>query len=150
MIWFVETSEDFFAFKSMHDHSFSLTMVDDFTKCTCVYVMKSNAEVWPLLKKFFALAEYQFQTTIKIVRTDNCLGFNINDFLLLRCHLPMFLCWFLSSKWWHRTKTPTYLNVARSISCQAHLPPKFFGRLHINDSYLISRIPTPNYRGEVF
>lgn len=76
----------------MHDHSFSLTMVDDFTKCTCVYVMKSNAEVWPLLKKFFALAEYQFQTTIKIVRTDNCLGFNINDFLLLRCHLPMFLC----------------------------------------------------------
>lgn len=46
--------------------------------------MKSKAKVPPLLRKFFALVENQFQIIIKIIRTDNGPEFNMADSMLLK------------------------------------------------------------------
>lgn len=48
-----------------------LTIVDDFSRCTLVLLMKSKAETSLHLKNFFAMLKTQFSTNIRAVRNDN-------------------------------------------------------------------------------
>ncbi|KAJ0041240.1 hypothetical protein Pint_26645 [Pistacia integerrima] len=50
---------------------FFLTLVDDFTRNTWIFLMRHKYETIIHLKKFFALAYTQFSASIKIVRSDN-------------------------------------------------------------------------------
>lgn len=59
-----------------HDgYKYFLTIVDDYSRGTWVYLMSSKSNVFSLLKSFVSLVENQFATTIKRVRTDNGLEF---------------------------------------------------------------------------
>ena len=48
-----------------------LTIADDFTRCTWVFLMSSKFDTQPLLKSFFLFVRTQFNVNIKIIRTDN-------------------------------------------------------------------------------
>jgi len=50
---------------------FLLTIVDDFTQCTWVFLMQHESEVHHLFMNFVKFVQTQFHTTIKIVRSDN-------------------------------------------------------------------------------
>lgn len=43
-----------------------LTIVDDFTQCTWVYLMNHKSETCPFLENFFAMVKTQYQAQIKI------------------------------------------------------------------------------------
>ena len=61
-------------------HRFFLTIVDDASRATWVFLMKAKSEVRPLIISFYNMIHTQFQTPIKSIRTDNALEFIMNDF----------------------------------------------------------------------
>lgn len=50
-----------------------LTIVDDFSRETWTFLLSTKANVFTILKHFLAMIERQFQTTVKILRSDNAL-----------------------------------------------------------------------------
>lgn len=48
-----------------------LTIIDDFTKCTWVYLMSTKIQVFSLIKNFIAYVSAQFKTYVQIRRSDN-------------------------------------------------------------------------------
>ncbi|XP_075091952.1 uncharacterized protein LOC107815453 [Nicotiana tabacum] len=48
-----------------------VTIVDDYSMCTWIYLIQSKCEVFVVLKNFFALIKNQFDKNIKILRSDN-------------------------------------------------------------------------------
>ena len=56
---------------SIHGHKFCLSIVDDFTRHTWVFLMKSRSETTGLLNSFVVLIKNKFNQSIKIMRTDN-------------------------------------------------------------------------------
>ena len=48
-----------------------LTIVDDFSRHTWVYLMRHKSETQGLLRNFFAQVQTQFNTTVKCLRADN-------------------------------------------------------------------------------
>lgn len=60
-------------------HRFFLTIVDDYTRMTWVYLLRSKSDALLYLKQFFVLIKTQFSTVIKIVRSDNGYEFFKNE-----------------------------------------------------------------------
>ena len=61
---------------------FFLTIVDDYTRCTWLFLMNHKSETQHLLESFITFAQNQFQASIKTIRVDNGLEFiSMYDFL---------------------------------------------------------------------
>ncbi|KAF7843884.1 Integrase, catalytic core [Senna tora] len=56
---------------SMSGAHYFLTLVDDFSRGTWIFLMKDKANVWQILDQFFTMITNQFGKTIKILRSDN-------------------------------------------------------------------------------
>ena len=56
-------------------HKYFLTIVDDCTRSTWVYLMKSKSDTRPLLQSFYFIIKTQFNKSIKVFRTNNGLEF---------------------------------------------------------------------------
>ena len=56
-----------------------LTIVDDYSRATWVYLMMGKYEVGSLIKNFCAMAKTQFNKQVKVIRSDNG-----QEFLCLR------------------------------------------------------------------
>ena len=51
--------------------NFILTIVDDFTRATWIYLMKTKAQSISFSKHFYAYVETQFHCQIQSIRSDN-------------------------------------------------------------------------------
>ena len=51
--------------------SFFLTVVDDFTRCTWIHLMKYKSELVPIFTDFLQYIQTQFHSCVQHVRTDN-------------------------------------------------------------------------------
>jgi len=60
-----------FGTASIHGHKFFLTIVDDHNRFTWVYPMIAKSETRDALSRFITLIYNQFNTVIKVVRSDN-------------------------------------------------------------------------------
>jgi len=65
---------------SLHGHHYFLTIIDDSSRFTLVYLMCNKSETRTHLINFVNYAENQFETKIKIIRNDNGHEFKMNDF----------------------------------------------------------------------
>ena len=62
---------------------FFLTIVDDYTRCTWLFLMNHKSETQHLLESFINFAQNQFQTSIKAICIDNRLKFiSMRNFFL--------------------------------------------------------------------
>ena len=95
--------------KAIHDDfKYFLTIVDDATKSTWVYLMKSKSETRPLLISFYKVIHTHFQTNIKVFRTDNAQEF-FHRFLCSTWDcLSTFLCCYSITKFNNEKKASTY------------------------------------------
>ena len=62
------------------DFKFFLTIVDDATRSTWVYLMKAKSNVKHLLISFYNMVYTQFDIGIKVIRSDNAFEFSLPNF----------------------------------------------------------------------
>ncbi|RVW22080.1 Retrovirus-related Pol polyprotein from transposon TNT 1-94 [Vitis vinifera] len=64
-----------------HAHyKYFVTFIDDFSRFTWVYFLQAKAEVFSVFKRFLALIETQFSTSIKVLRSDSGGEYMSNEF----------------------------------------------------------------------
>ncbi|XP_019425060.1 PREDICTED: uncharacterized protein LOC109333936 [Lupinus angustifolius] len=112
---------------SIHGHKYFLTIVDDFTRHTWLFLMFSKAETRNIIINFIHFVYIQYNTHVKTIRSDNGKEFLMSDF-------------YANSGIVHQTscvETPEQnsiverkhrhiLNVTRSFLFQSHLPLCFW------------------------
>ena len=69
-----------FATSTIDGFKYFLTIVDDFTRCTWVYLLKYKFETQIFLPQFATVVNTQFNSKIKIIRSDNGTKFYLKDF----------------------------------------------------------------------
>ncbi len=106
--------------------------------------MKQKSEIGPLIQSFFNLIKTQFSVSIKMVRSDNGLEFQMPTFYAKHDTLHQKSC--VSTPQQNaivKRKHQHLLVVARALRFQANLPLPFWGYCVLTATHLINRIPTP-------
>ncbi|KAJ0049052.1 hypothetical protein Pint_16420 [Pistacia integerrima] len=126
-------------------HRFFLTLVDDFTRVTWIFLMQHKHETVIHLKTFIALVHTQFSASLKIVRSDNGSEFFNSQCAELFTSLGII----------HQSScvaTPQQngvverkhrhlLEVARALRIQTHIPIPYWSECILTACYIINRLP---------
>lgn len=133
--FFVSTSEGYKHF---------LTIVDDHTRVSWVYLLRIKSEVLQVFPGFLKMIENQFQTTVKAVRSDKSPELKFAELFRSNGIQSFHSC----------PETPQQnsvverkhqhiLNMVRALMFQSHLPLEFWGDCILTAVFLIDRISTP-------
>jgi len=116
---------------SMLGYKYFLTIVDDKSRFTWIYLMRLKSEASTLIKSFVFLVQNQFNTKIKTIRTDDgilqqssCVGTPQQNGIVEHKHQHI-------------------LAVARALLFQANLPKFFWAHAVSHAIHIINRLPTP-------
>jgi hypothetical protein len=131
---------------------FFLTVVDDFSRSTWVFLMNHKSEVNTLIPRFFKMVEKQFQTHIQKFQSDNAREFfnsHTNNFFKDLGVLQQSSCAYTPQQnGVVERKHRHLLNVARALHFQSNLPLDFWGDFVLTATYLINRLPTNVLKGQ--
>ncbi|CAL1381785.1 unnamed protein product [Linum trigynum] len=128
-----------------HDgFQYFLTVVDDHSRCTWLYLMSHKSEVKSLLQSFFAMVETQFSRRIKVLRSDQGQEFKMVSFYQQKGCIHEMSCIHTAQQNGRvERKHQHILNVARALKFQSGLPVSFWSHFVMHAIYLINRTPTP-------
>lgn len=131
---------------------FFLTIVDDFTRMTGVFLLQFKSDVVQVFKDFVCYIEKQYKSSVKIVRTDNA-------YELCRGQLQLF---YQSKGIQHQSScvnTPKQNGVAerkhrhllettRALFFQSKVPIQFWGECVLCAAHIINRMPLSVLRND--
>ena len=131
--------------------SYFLTIVEDMSRATWVYLFADKSQVADILVNFFAYVTRQFRTTVQILRTDNGSEFLSTKFqqtLASQGIVHQRSCAYTPQQnGVVERKHKSLLNTARSLKIQASLPIHFWGDCVLAATYLLNRTPTTVLNG---
>ena len=132
---------------SYTNHRYFLTLVDDFSRFTWVYLLQHKSDVATVIPRFCTMIETQFGICVKKFRSDNAPELSLTDFFHKRGMLHDFSCVerpeqnsVVERKHQH------LLNVARALYFQSRIPIQFWTDCVLTATFLINRTPTPLLR----
>jgi hypothetical protein len=136
---------------SSNGSHYFLTLVDDHTRGTWVYLMKHKSQTTNVLVNFYKMIETQFNTKIKRIRSDNGTEFTnskVQTFLMDKGILHETSCVATPQQNAHvERKHRHILNVARALRFQANLPIHFWGECILAATHIINKTPTVANKG---
>jgi len=110
-------------------------------------LMVIKDEAFHLIKSFVALAKTQFDSIVKIIRSDNALELGLSteavDFFAANDIIHQTSC--VQTRQQNgvvERKHKHLLEVSRALLCQSCLPLQFWGDCLLTATYLINRMPT--------
>lgn len=129
---------------NLHQFQYFILFIDDFSRMTWVYFLKQKSDVPQTFIHFYNLVQTQYQTQIKILRTDNG-----SEYTPLR---PFFQDKGLVSQTScphspqqngvAERKNRIILEMARSMLLESHTPKSFWPDAIGTAVYLLNRLPT--------
>jgi hypothetical protein len=131
---------------SLNGSRWFVSFIDDYSRMTWVCLMKTKDEVSMLFKKFHKMVTTQYQSQIKVFRTDNgreLVNRDVDSFLNLHGMVHQTTC----------TSTPQQngvaerknrhlLEVVRASLFGACMPTRYWGDALTAAAYLINRVPS--------
>ncbi|KAG6676363.1 hypothetical protein I3842_15G147500 [Carya illinoinensis] len=130
--------------QSYNGTKYFLTIVDQYTRCTWIYLLQTKSEARTSLQNFIALAATQFESQIKTIRSDNGAEFHMPSFYQSKGILHQRTC--IATPQQNalaERKHQHILNVARALKFQSGLPMKYWTDFITTAVHLINRTPTP-------
>ena len=131
---------------SLLGHRYYVTFIDDYTRCTWVYLMKKKSEVFSLFMSFLQMIKTQFKTTVRTLRSDNGREYVSNDFRsTLSQHglLQQFSCPYTPEQnGVAERKNRSIMTVVRCLLCGMHVPKHFWDMAVLTATYLLNRTPS--------
>ncbi|KAI3499188.1 hypothetical protein L1887_34981 [Cichorium endivia] len=129
-----------------------LTVVDDFTRATWVYLLKSKDEVFGFIFSLSKILQTQFSVKIKTIRTDNGTEF-VNNRMKTFCTnegiIHQTTCAYTPQQnGVVERKHRHILNVARSLMFEAGIPLQYWGDAILTSVFLINRTPSSVLNGK--
>ena len=133
-----------FSTTSIHGHKYFLTVLDDFTRFTWVFLLKSKSEAPGKLQNFVIFVKVHFNAQIKFIRSDNGPEFKLDAFYASKGIIHQTSCRETPQQNGRvERKHQHILNVGRALLFQSHLPQIFWSYAILHAVFLINRIPSP-------
>jgi hypothetical protein len=129
--------------KSVHNHSYFLTAVDDYSRHTWIILMKNKSETRTHVQNFIKTVETQHNHIVKSIRTDNGPEFQMPQFFASKGILHQTSC--VESPQQNgrvERKHQHILNIARALLIQSNLPKSFWSYAVSHAVFIMNRIPT--------
>jgi transposase InsO family protein len=132
---------------SMSGSRYFVIFVDDFSRYTWVFLMKSRSELLDIYRNFAKMIETQFSKPIKAFRSDNALEYTQHDFQSILKHygtISHLSCPGTSQQNGRaERKLRHILDTVRALLLSTSLPTPFWGEATLTAVYTINRLPTP-------
>ena len=127
-----------YSLSSIHGHKYFMTIVGDYLRYIWVFSLKQKSEVVKILENFVVFIQTQFETAIKVIRSDNETEFFMTNFFINKVIIYQISC----------VNTPQQnslverkhghlLNVARAFMIQSHLPKIYWSYYVIHVAHII-------------
>jgi len=133
----------------VHGHMYFLTIVDDYSKHTWIFLMNAKSQTRELLQNFIMKIKTQFNKTIKTVRSDNCPKFNFNA--LYNDHGIEHQKSYVETRQQNSVverKHQDTLNKTRSLIFQSNIPKAYWNYASSHVVCLINRLPSVILKGK--
>jgi len=128
------------------NYKYFVTFIDDYSRFTWLYFLRSKSEVFSMFKKFLTYVETQFQASVKILRSDSGGEYMSNEFQKYLQQKGI-----LSQRSFLYTpqqngmaerKNRHLLDITRSLLLQASVPSRFWAEALSTAVFLINRLPS--------
>jgi len=123
-----------------------LTIVDDHSRMTWIYLLKLKSDVVVVLRNFFQLVSTQFGKRVKVLRSDNGTEFvnsNFHDLFTSLGIIHQKSCVYTPQQNGVVERKHRYiLELARAIRFQGSIPIKYWGHCVLGAVYMINRLPS--------
>ncbi|KAK6796289.1 hypothetical protein RDI58_003990 [Solanum bulbocastanum] len=130
-----------------------VSFIDDYSRCTWVFLMKDRSELFAIFKSFFAEIQNQFGVSIRTFRSDNALEYLSSQFQEFMTHKGII----------HQTTCPYtpqqngvaerknrhLIETARTLLLESNVPLRFWGDAILTSCYLINRMPSSSIQNQV-
>ena len=123
-----------------------ITFIDDYSRCTWLFLMKNQAELYSIFHKFYVEILTQFNISIRVLRSDNAREYFSAPFISFMSQhgiLHQSSCAHTSQK--NRVverKNRHLIETTCTLLLHYHVPFRFWGDVLLTTCYLINRMPS--------
>ena len=123
-----------------------VTFIDDYSRCTWLFLMKTRAELFSIFQKFHTKIRTQFNTSIHILRSDNAkeyLSASVCSLMSSHGILHQSSCAYTPQQnGVAERKNHNLVEIARTLLLHHKVPQRFWGTTSLAAYYLINRMPS--------
>ncbi|RVW57733.1 Retrovirus-related Pol polyprotein from transposon RE1 [Vitis vinifera] len=120
-----------------------VTFIDDYSRCTWLFLMKNRAELFSIFQKFYAEIQTQFNISIRVLRSDNAREYFSAPFTSFMSHhgiLHQSSCAHTPQQNGVAERKNRHLvETARTILLHSNVSFRFWGDAVLTACYLINR-----------
>ena len=132
-----------FSVESVEDYKYFLTIVDDHTRVTWIYMMKYKSDVSVILPSFVKLVRTQYKANIKMIHSDNAQELAFSNLIRENGIMHQFSCAYTPQQnSVVERKHQHLLNVARALMFQSSFPLQYWSDCVLTAVFLINRTPS--------
>lgn len=129
---------------SIQGHKYFLTIVDDHSRHTWIFLMKNKGETRNCIIHFITFIHNQFPIKIKAIRSDNGSEFEMPSYFASLGIMHQKSCVDTPQQnFVVERKHRHLLNVTRALLFHSHLPKCFWSYAICHATFIINRLPTP-------